>query len=538
MLAHIAQPPCTERTKEMHMNRTADRMTRALVLSTLMALPACGELEMDETDGGVAKVSSPLYGGGTLSKLWIDPSTGGPIPIPVCFTQPGFAAQRTSTRDTLLDTWARVGNMSFTGWGTCPSQNQPNTVRVTFAKGPGGTFPLGRNVNGATGVTITTNDTNTATRYQTMHEFGHALGFAHDQERPDNWSNGQPVYCPNTQEGVKDRPGGNYYNNADNRSIMSYCAGTATALSGGDVAGLRGSYGSSQVMSCQKLSDTYGMQSGNLGFAPQGRRSQWILLGCTTSPSSPDTCQKASDLFGIDAGVTFGFAPSGVRTWWQDKGCQTRPRSSIGLCQRASDTYGISAGQTWETAPTEVQTWWINAGCNTSTRNQDSCQHISDEYGVSMLGNVLTAGWAPTSMRSWFMDHGCQTSATTANTCQQLSDLFGMRPGVTGAAPTAARTWWNSNNCSTTPLSTNSCQRASDFYGIVAGVSFGFAPIEVQQWWTSSGCNTKPTHLDRCQTMSDRFGISTTSANAAPPEVVAWWNGAGCNTRPRDVRGI
>jgi hypothetical protein len=90
-------------------------------------------------------------------------------------------------------------------------------------------------------------------RYEVIHEFGHALGFAHEQERPDNWDPFDPnedwLYCGATYQGRHGLSGGTYETPLfDYASIMDYCDSDPlggfwrTTLSAGDITGVRNVY--------------------------------------------------------------------------------------------------------------------------------------------------------------------------------------------------------------------------------------------------------------------------------------------------------
>jgi hypothetical protein len=77
-----------------------------------------------------------------------------------------------------------------------------------------------------------------------VHEFGHALGFDHEQVRPDNASE---QYCDEWQDGETTDYSGTYLTDSyDTDSIMSYCAQwdrSTPHVSEGDVEGIHAAYG-------------------------------------------------------------------------------------------------------------------------------------------------------------------------------------------------------------------------------------------------------------------------------------------------------
>jgi hypothetical protein len=192
-------------------------------------------------------ISEQLYQGSDAT-LWL----GGVVPV--CYdggdgNNPGLLAQAR----TLLDTygWSAVANVQFTGWGMCRSPGITGTVRIHFAHGSNGNTSLkGENALQFTDVTLADDASAQQFTYEVLHEFGHVLGWDHEQQRPDNWPQGVfggEQYCTQNQTNPPQAlidPYGTYRTPYyDVQSIMSYCTGNPWALSPGDVAGVQAAYG-------------------------------------------------------------------------------------------------------------------------------------------------------------------------------------------------------------------------------------------------------------------------------------------------------
>ncbi len=164
--------------------------------------------------------------------------------IDVCWTNLAAVSShdRAIVRDTMTSprSWAHTSSVRFFGWGQC--SGSPKGIRIT-----GGTemevtqFPpfadmeLDVTANLQTGwARCTTNglDRDDCLAAMTLHEFGHALSFTHEHNRPDSTCN-----KPNAGT-IGDDDFGQY----DTGSILNYCS-PATELSRGDVAGVNAFYG-------------------------------------------------------------------------------------------------------------------------------------------------------------------------------------------------------------------------------------------------------------------------------------------------------
>jgi hypothetical protein len=167
------------------------------------------------------------FGAVRVSAIWrsAEWTEGGDKPIDVCWERPNDvpAYLRDSVRDAVARTWAYYGMVSFRGWGACA--DGAKGIRIGVSSDRSGTDGLGQQLDGKPNGMLLQMDFSASTyclnrnefcvRATAVHEFGHALGIVHEQNRPD-----APDWCKAKHQGeVPDKSITKY----DPDSIMNYC---------------------------------------------------------------------------------------------------------------------------------------------------------------------------------------------------------------------------------------------------------------------------------------------------------------------------
>ena len=180
-------------------------------------------------------------------KLWTSP---GHI-VPVCWATPGFDREKRIVRQAVMDTWEYYANINFS-WSNCPPKGDEKLVRVGIAavnSGAGGSAALGMNALTTAADPPAVNfgfsgdgkADEQRVEYVGVHEFGHILGFVHEQDLPGN-----PPEAPAHCKTIGLDPNGAPKTPYDPNSVMNYCNADGNnqgRLTDFDILGVRDTYG-------------------------------------------------------------------------------------------------------------------------------------------------------------------------------------------------------------------------------------------------------------------------------------------------------
>ncbi|MCR9136855.1 MAG: M12 family metallopeptidase [Alphaproteobacteria bacterium] len=148
--------------------------------------------------------------------------------IPVCWENATEDNKwyRSIVQQSIVDTWQSHSGITFSGWENCVSGNRG--IRILIADQGPHTKGLGTLLDGKkNGMVLNATYQNWSPSCQNrlaycsyviaVHEFGHALGFAHDQNRPDT-----PEHC-DLKQGSDGSPETVSWTPWDEKSVMNYC---------------------------------------------------------------------------------------------------------------------------------------------------------------------------------------------------------------------------------------------------------------------------------------------------------------------------
>jgi hypothetical protein len=172
-----------------------------------------------------------------------------PAAIPVCWEDASdtFKTEQAWVKDAVTKSWQAHSQVSFEGWVKCGSA--ATGIRIAISEEGPHTKGLGNQLNGKKrGMVLNFRFTTWSPSCQkkresciraiAVHEFGHALAFAHEHNREDT-----PGECTKPAQGTNgDRP----LTPWDLKSVMNYCNPEYSnngVLSDGDIISVRTVYG-------------------------------------------------------------------------------------------------------------------------------------------------------------------------------------------------------------------------------------------------------------------------------------------------------
>ena len=252
-------------------------MRRLALLATLSSFGCAGASTTGSETENATQDDSALFVVSTV--VWPSPT------IPVCWLNvgPEHAQAKQWTRDAVASTWEAVSRVRFVGWQDCNGENngvrisvgdvRPNSalgVQATWGKPTDPSMWL--NFTFDTWSPVCQDSLEKCIQAIAPHEFGHALGFDHEQNRPDS-----PDWCASDTQVSGDTVIGPW----DTDSVMNYCNpewngdGTLSLI---DIQGVQQVYGAPDGSACGEMTGGQGLDR-DRGLASCDGRFLLVMQG-------------------------------------------------------------------------------------------------------------------------------------------------------------------------------------------------------------------------------------------------------------------